>query len=54
LHGLSLGVKAPAASTARALVGGQAIKGVARPGDPGRVWFALPPVGAFEAILLQA
>ena len=54
LHGLALGVKAPAGSTARMLVGGQAIKGVARPGDPGRVWFALPPVGAFEAVLIEA
>lgn len=52
LHGLSVGVKGPA-TTARALVGGQTLKGVKRAGD-GRVWFDLPPLGAFEALLLEA
>jgi len=48
LHGLRLGVRGPAGE-ARALVGGQALPG-RREGD--RTWFDLPPVGAFEAVLV--
>ena len=54
LHGLSIGVRGAAGGEARALVGGQAIRGVVRPGDPQRTWYDLPPVGAFEAVLLPA
>ena len=50
LHGLSIGVLGSRAGEARALVGGQTIR--ARPGDAGRSWFDLPPVGAFEAVLI--
>ncbi|MBL8555601.1 MAG: hypothetical protein JNL41_15115 [Phenylobacterium sp.] len=50
LHGLRLGVQGAGAG-ARALVGGQALKGVAK---DGRTWFDLPPVGAFEAVLIPA
>jgi hypothetical protein len=52
LHGLSVGVLAPPAAQARLLVSGQTVKGVRRAGD--RTWFDLPPVGAFEAIVVQA
>lgn len=49
LHGLALGVRG--AKAARALVAGQAIEGKTMVGDD-RTWFELPPVGAFEAILI--
>ena len=51
LHGLSIGVRGTAPGEARALVGGQAVKGSARSGI---TWYDLPPVGAFEALLLPA
>ena len=51
LHGLSIGVRGGPQS-ARTLVGGQALSAVQRAGDD-RTWFELPPVGAFEAILLS-
>lgn len=51
LHGLSIGV-ANGPATARALVAGQVVRGVRRPGDADRLWFDLPPVGAFEALLV--
>lgn len=51
LHGLSLGVTGAFAG-ARCLVGGQVLSG--RAGEGGRVWYDLPPLGAFEAILLEA
>jgi hypothetical protein len=54
LHGLSIGVRGALPASARALVGGQAIAGVARTGDDARTWFDLPPVGAFEAVLFRA
>lgn len=50
LHDMRLGLLNPATSSARALVSGQAVEG--RAGADGRVWFDLPPVGAFEAILI--
>lgn len=53
IHGLSLGVRGASVADARALVGGQTIKGVQRVGDPDRIWFDLPPVAAFEAVLLR-
>ncbi|WP_185665749.1 alpha-amylase family protein [Novosphingobium flavum] len=53
LHGLSIGVAGPAPGQARALVSGVVVQGVTRPGDPGRTWYDLPPVGAFEALLLS-
>lgn len=49
LHGLKLGVRSPGRG-ARTLVGGQALKGVARDGV---TWFDLPPLGAFEAVLIE-
>jgi len=30
------------------------VQGVKRPGDSLRTWFDLPPVGAFEALLITA
>lgn len=50
LHGLKLGVGGAAPSPARLLVAGRSIKGVA---TDGRTWFDLPPLGAFEAIVLD-
>ena len=50
LHGLRLGVRGTPRG-ARALVAGQAITGERR---GGLSWFALPPVRAFEAVLLTA
>lgn len=50
LHGLRVGVAGPAPAQARLLVSGKAVSGVVR---DGRTWFDLPPVGAFEAILLE-
>ena len=38
-------------ATARALVAGQSIEGAKMAGSD-RLWFELPPVGAFEAILI--
>ena len=52
LHGLRLGVRG-AVSGARALVGGQALAGLAAPDATGLTWLDLPPVGAFEAVLLN-
>lgn len=52
LHGLSIGVRNPIVGHARALVSGRELQGVRRQGDAERVWFDLPPVGAFEAVLL--
>lgn len=49
LHGLRLGVNGAHAS-ARALVSGITVQG--RPGEGGRTWFDLPPVGAFEALVI--
>ncbi len=54
LHGLSIGVRNPMVATAQALVTGQSLTGRQRPGDTDRLWFDLPPVGAFEAIVLPA
>jgi hypothetical protein len=51
LHGLKLGVGGTAPSQARLLVAGQSVRGVAR---DGRTWFELPPLGAFEAIVIDA
>lgn len=51
LHGLKLGVKGAFAG-ARALVSGKALPGGVRQGDGAS--FDLPPVGAFEAILIEA
>lgn len=53
IHGLSLGIDAVAAADARALVAGQVIRGIRRAGEPNRLWFDLPPVGAFEAVLVR-
>jgi hypothetical protein len=53
IHGLQLGVRG-APRGARALVAGQAIAGTRRAGDADHLWFALPPVPAFEAVLLGA
>lgn len=51
LHGLKLGVRGASGKSARALVGGQVLTGqVAAGGDI--TWFDLPPVGAFEAIVI--
>jgi hypothetical protein len=52
LHGLSLGVIAPVAAQAHALVSGETITGVKRSGD-GRLWFDLPPVETFEVIRIE-
>jgi hypothetical protein len=52
IHGLSLGIESAPSQSASALVAGQMIKGVSRAGDPSRLWFDLPPVGAFEAIAI--
>jgi SAM-dependent methyltransferase len=52
LHGLSVGARG-AFTSARSLVTGRALTASTRPGDTGRRWFDLPPVGAFDAILLQ-
>lgn len=49
LHGLSIGMRGEAPAEARALVSGQSVRGVAR---DGLTWYDLPPVGAFEALLL--
>jgi hypothetical protein len=54
LHGLSIGVRGGAAGEVRALVGGQLLRGTQRAGDRDRMWFDLPPVGAFEAVLMRA
>lgn len=51
LHGLSIGVSG-AFTGARALVSGRVLTTAARQGDNDRRWFDLPPVGAFEAVLL--
>lgn len=51
LHGLRIGVSGAAPSEVRTLVSGKVLKGVAK---DGRTWFDLPPVGAFEAIVLPA
>ena len=51
LNGLSLGATGAFAS-ARSLVSGRTL--TARPGDGGRRWYDLPPLGHFDAILLQA
>jgi len=51
LHGLKLGLLPSGATTARALVAGQSIEGAKVAGSD-RLWFELPPVGAFEAILI--
>jgi hypothetical protein len=48
LHGLRLGVEGRAAS-ARALVSGKTLRGRF---EGGRTWFDLPPLAAFEAILV--
>ena len=53
LHGLSIGVRGSSGSEARALVSGQTVRGARRAGDD-RLWFDLPPVGAFEAVLITA
>jgi hypothetical protein len=50
LHGLSIGVRGPAPAQARAIVSGQPVQ--ARRGDQGMTWYDLPPVAAFEALLL--
>jgi hypothetical protein len=47
LHGMRLGVQG--ATSAQALVNGQALRGRV---DGNRTWFDLPPIGAFEAILV--
>ncbi len=52
LHGLSIGIAGPAPGGMRALVNGVAVEGLRRTGDTVRTWFALPPVGAFEALLV--
>lgn len=54
LHDLSIGVSVANGGEASLLVSGQTVRGVRRPGDNDRMWFDLPPVGAFEAILLPA
>lgn len=54
LHGLRLGVAGPAPASVQALVNGVAIEAVKREGDGMRTWYDLPPVGAFEAVLLKA
>lgn len=51
LHGFRLGVSGNAPSEIRTLVSGKVIRGVAR---EGRTWFELPPIGAFEAVVLPA
>jgi hypothetical protein len=51
LHGLRLGVKGNGGQ-AKCLVSGQPLAG--RAGEGGRTWFDLPPVGAFEAIVVQS
>lgn len=49
LHGLRLGVRGVGAE-GKALVSGHAIKAEGAVDSQGYVWFALPPVEAFEAI----
>ncbi|MGK6318367.1 alpha-amylase family protein [Sphingomonas sp. DT-204] len=49
LHGLSVGVRGTPPAEARALVSGQSVRGVAQ---DGMIWYELPPVGPFEALLL--
>ena len=49
VHGLRLGVSGTVARNARLLVAGTTLSG-RRSGD--RIWFDLPPVGAFEAVQL--
>lgn len=51
LYGFRLGLLRPATSSIAALVGEQALEGKSVAGDE-RVWFDLPPIGAFEAILI--
>jgi hypothetical protein len=53
LHGLSIGVLNPAAGEVHALVAGRPLRGSRRDGDAERLWFDLPPVGAFEAVLIS-
>ncbi|MET0271869.1 MAG: alpha-amylase family protein [Phenylobacterium sp.] len=50
LHGLKVGVAGAAPSQARLLVSGKTVTGVVK---DGRTWFELPPLGAFEAVLLE-
>ena len=53
LHGLSLGVR-DSSRRARSLVTGQVLASAAHPGGQGYRWHDLPPLGAFDAILLEA
>jgi hypothetical protein len=52
LHGLSIGVLGSGVRDARLLVANRTIP--ARAGHAGRSWLDLPPVGAFEAVLIPA
>lgn len=53
LHGMSVGIRGTSAKSAQALVSGKLIKGRRAPNQGDITWFDLPPVGAFEAILID-
>ncbi len=52
LHGLRIGVRGTV-SSAQALVDDRAIAAASSPAGDGLTWLELPPVGAFEAVLLN-
>jgi hypothetical protein len=54
LHDLRIGIAWHSQFKARALVSGQPLQTIQRANDPDRTWFALPPVGPFEAILVES
>jgi hypothetical protein len=53
LHGISVGVRGISAKFAHALVSGRLITGRHAPNQGEMTWFDLPPIGAFEAILID-
>ena len=54
LHDLRIGIAGKSKLRARSLVNGQSLKVIDRAGDPARTWFSLPPVGPFEAVLVES
>ncbi len=53
IHGLRLGIRAGSAGRARALVADRNLSPEAAAGEGGHTRFALPPLGAFEAISIE-
>jgi hypothetical protein len=53
LHGISVGIRGTSAKSARALVSGRLIMGRHAPNHGEMTWFDVPPIGAFEAILID-